>query len=775
MKRILLTWAFAGVCAAGLFAGDFEDRVNELGGPEKAGAADDSVSARKKLREAKLEAYDDLIEGLNRELPIDAAELARASQMRQYCAELLGALKDSRATDSLLKHFSENSATDSEYPVFGSSCAYALAQIWADKEADDTRAKVIDALSTCAEDGTANAKISRYAALRGLALLKTGGTVAKKLLTADVEGVKEEALIRQASIEVIRASNTKSAVDDLAKIWEDQAAGETKDLSKSIGVSAVFALAEFKDPRCIPGLIEILTNRAAFAMEPTFKTEAIRFLKDDDDIKQGGIDALIAIFMSDEKADRRPQTASALGELGAAGVTALLEAGETKPPEGKPKNYYKKRVEDNLSQLNGTEALAAFAEAYRNAGDNETQRLQLISQLLRYRSEIKKKDAGVFKEGANDEELEAAKRGECVAAYATLMGKDSFDALKTWTTSTEAIVRAQAVTGMGSTAIPLSLSTDVLKAVLNDRHMDFFKARENALEGLKRSNDKELLAVFLESMDPKIEKSENVRNRALLSLRGFQLSSGCSEEDMIEAVEARLTDEAELVRSEALNLYVRMAANLGDNEKAGKAVEAGLEDKATSVRKIAFQNVSAVRQNLDTAKVLTAALAEEEISLRSVAVIALANLDSLPEDEDKMQAVIDLCFKVLTERSSDGNAQDLIRKAVDNAPMISRNTIKAVKTKISEMKASGEMRSIVGWISLLITLDDSSYGEEIKKLAELDNSELRKKCVAYLVEFGGKDDINWLRSLRDRDDSAASRVRGDIEAAIKKLEANLGN
>ncbi|MEE9311972.1 MAG: hypothetical protein V3V10_06100, partial [Planctomycetota bacterium] len=475
-------------------------------------------------------------------------------------------------------------------------------------------------------------------------------------------------------------------------------------------------------------------------------------------------------------ADRRPQTASALGGLGAAGVTALLKVGETKPiPEGKPENYYSKRVEDNLGQLNGTEALAAFAEAYRNAGDNEKQRLQLISQLLRYRSEIKKKDAGVFKEGANDEELEAAKRGECVAAFATVMGKAGFEDLKTWSTSTEAIVRAQAVTGMGSTAIPLSKSTPVLKAVLNDRHMDFFKARENALEGLKRSSDKELLAVFIESMDPEVEKSENVRNRALLSLRGFQLSSGCSEEDMIEAVEARLADEAELVRSEALNLYVRMALNLSEGEKAGKAVEAGLIDKATSVRKIAFQNVSAVRQNLDTAKVLTAALAEEEISLRSVAVIALANLEVLPEDEGKMQAVVDLCFKVLSESSSNRNAQELISKAVDNAPKISRKTIKAVKTKISELKASGEMRSMVGWISVLMSLDDSSYGEEIKKLAELDNSELRKKCVAYLVEFGGEDDINWLRSLRDRSDSAAGRVRGDIESAMKKLEAKLEN
>ncbi|MHC4840790.1 MAG: HEAT repeat domain-containing protein [Planctomycetota bacterium] len=770
MRKTLLVWALTGVCATGLLAGDFESDVNDLGGPEKPAAADRSRSAVDKIREAGVEAYKDLIEGLNTEMPTDATKSARVNQIRQHCAELLGALGDSRATDDLLKHFDKHRAADSEYPEFGSRCAYALGQIWADKKADNTRAKVVGALSACAEEGTANAKISRYASLRGLALMKVGGILATKLITPADEATPEEPLIQQAAIEVIRASNTKSAAAQLVKIWETQAAGELKDMSKSVGVTAVFALAEFKDVRAIAGLVEILTNTRAFPNEPTLKNEATRLLQDKA-LSKAGIDALVAVFVDEEKQTQWGTAASALGSRGAGGVTALLAVSDLPVPEGKPDNHYSRRVEDNLRQLNSDDALAAFADAYRNVGENKDLRLKLIEQLLRYRTDIKKADAGVFKEGANDDKLEAPKRGECVAAYANLMGKDGFKDLKAWVANPEAVVRAEAVTGLGSTAIPLSKSVDVLKSVLADRNPDYFKARENALNGLKRSSDKGLLPLFLESMDPEIEKSADVRNRAILNLRSYRLSSGVDEEDMIDDIKGRLSDEDEEVRSTALDAYIPMATNLGNTEDAVKAVEAGMTDAAKSVRKMAYRGVGAVRNDVDPGKVVDQALTEETLEMRKEAITALSNLENLPEAEEKQRGLSDLCVNVLMQESNNGRAQDLLKNVVDKTPKLYSDVKQKARDEITALKGRGEYQKIVGWITVLMGIRDHSYVDEVKSLAEQDNTELRRKCVAYMRENGGMADADWLRTLRDRTDRAAAAVKGDIEAAIKHLES----
>ncbi|MDC1142758.1 hypothetical protein OAU50_06675, partial [Planctomycetota bacterium] len=740
-----------------------------LGGPEETAAPDNSRTATKQIREAGLEAYDDLIEGLNAELPEDATKQARASQIRQRCAELLGGLGDSRATDDLLKHFDKHRTADSAYPEFASRCAYALGEIWGDKKADDTRAKVISALSTCAEDATANAKVTRYASLRGLALLKTGGVLATKLITTAEGATPEEALIQQAAIEVIRGSKTRSAAGQLVKIWEAQSAGEVKDLSKAVGVSAVLTLGEFKDPRAIAGLIEILTNTRAFPNEPTLKKEAIRLLQDKD-LSKGGIDALITLFKDDEKQTQWAMAASALGKLGAKGVTALLAVSDAEVPEGKPENHYSRRVEDNLRQLNSEEALKAFAEAYRGAGDNDVLRLKLIEQLLRYRTDMKKADAGVFKEGANDDELEAAKRGECVSAFATLMGKDGLADLKIWVTSTDATVRAEATSGIGSTAIPMKESLPILKSVLEDRALDFFKARENALTGLRRSTDKDILPLFLDSMNAEIEPSADVRNRALLNLSGYRMASGVSEEDVVDGVKGCLTDEDENVRATALDRYIPMATNLGNSEAAVNAVEAGLADTANAVRKMAYRSVVTVRADLDSVKVVAQALKEETLDMRKEAITALANLDSLPEDFDKQKGIADLCINALTQESNNARAHDLLKKVIDKTPKLYSEVKQKARDEIASLKSKNEYQKVVGWITVLVGIGDHSYVDQIKGLAEQDNTELRRKCVAYMREFGGKADADWLRTLRDRTDRAAAAVKGDIEAAIKHLE-----
>ena len=104
----------------------------------------------------------------------------------------------------------------------------------------------------------------------------------------------------------------------------------------------------------------------------------------------------------------------------------------------------------------------------------------------------------------------------------------------------DGVIRAQAVQNLGRTYIPLKNSRELLVEALKSAGDDFAKSRQNALQGLQRSDDRELLPLFLAALSPEQEPNAEVRNTALNALDTYRRNARVREDDVVEAVRARL-------------------------------------------------------------------------------------------------------------------------------------------------------------------------------------------------------------------------------------------
>ncbi|MCA8911019.1 MAG: HEAT repeat domain-containing protein [Planctomycetes bacterium] len=782
MKRSLLIWAIAAVSAVSLQAGDFAESVKDLGDTIRAS------SAMQKLAEAGDEAFEDLMDGLKQDPDgegVNAEEAAKISARRLACARLLGTLGDSRASADLAQMLENQAVESPKYPWFGGACANALGRIWAEKDSSADRDQIIASLKLHAADAKLDNRL-RWGCLHGLAALKTGADVAGPIMADD----KAPQLLRSAAIEVVVASGDKSSADLLLDIWETQRLGpkgedgnrtgaKAADYTKPLGVQALFGLASLDDARAVTGLVDVVSMNE-FASLDSLRSEAVRVMKDGP-LKAEAITALVDTFKDVDKPTQRSRAATTLGEFGAPGVTAFLDIADDeapKPKEGEqedkyPADYYAKQVDSNLSQLRSQEALEAFVQAYGDLpAESASLRDKIIDQLLANRNSLKDNSLEVFRNAANDDKLEAPKRAKAINAWAEAKGKESFDDLAKWVTDADGVVRAQAAQNLGRSYIPLAKSKPLLTEVMKDKGEDYAKARENALQGLQRSDDKELLSVFTDSLDPEKETSADVRKTALTALEVYRRTASIDDEDIFPVIEGRLTDPDENVRASAVRVASTMSQVMGNSSKTVEIIEKALADNSKEVRLQAYTQMSLVASDVDVNKVVRAALLEETRDLKGNAVAALNRLSSYGDDNDKQKALVDMALSVMEDRVRENDARSLLGKLAQAEGGLQFTYISdQVRGKI-EAATSGDNPNytrVPALVQTLVAIDDITYMKQIKELANVTDVALRRSCIQYIKEFGTKKDVGFLRELRDKTDSAAPAVTPEIETAIETL------
>lgn len=774
MRRLLILALTAFAC--GLSAGEFETDVKDLADPIKR------TGAIEKLAKAGSDAFDDLLQGLEQDpdaTDINAEEKANRSTRRLECARLLGVIGDTRASAPLKELLKANAVENAAYPLLAGACAASLGRLWGGKDASLERAEVVADLSNIAADAKLDKRV-RWGALHGLAAMKTGADVAGAIAFDKAADVS----LRVAAIEVLAAARHSAAADRLLDEWLTQRVGpkdeagerkgaQAKDYSKPLGMAALFALAGLEDSRAVEGLVDVATMNE-FSSLVALRSQAVRLMQPKS-LRGAAIAALSGLIKDEAKPTQHQRAAQTLGEFGAEGVTAFLGIADLPVPEGKPETHWRDLVDRHLASLSSEDALKAFVAAYRALGGEEKDkklRDKVIGHLLNHRNTLKAEGINLLKEAADDATLESPRRAECINAYAENRGKDSFADLERWVKSEDGVIRAQAVQNLGRSYIPLKKSKELLIAAARSEGETYAKARQHALQGLQRSDDKELLQLFLDALSPEKEASAEVRNAALSALDSFRRSARIKDEEVLPAMEARLGDPDALVRSSALKFGVITAQRMGESKKAVGMVERGLTDNAADVRSAAYAQVAMVASDIDSAKVIDAVLKEDTPKLQAEGVRAAARMSAWGEGE-KRRSLIDLGLSLLANQSHEYDAGELLKKVlVNDGPNFNHASAK-VRERIEKLTTgeTKEYHRVPLLVEILIAMKDEGYAKRIQELAEVPNVTLRRKCVDYIVEFGIKSDIDWLRKLRDRTDSAAESARTHIDDAIRKLES----
>jgi hypothetical protein len=312
----------------------------------------------------------------------------------------------------------------------------------------------------------------------------------------------------------------------------------------------------------------------------------------------------------------------------------------------------------------------------------------------------------------------------------------------------------------------------LLKEALADKGENYSKARENALQGLQRSDDKELLPLFLESLDPAKETNPDVRNSALKAIDVYRRNARVDDEKVYPSVKARTTDVDANVRATAVGKAANMAFLMGNKTDAVDIVHQAITDGSSEVRLQGYSQVSTMAADIDAAKLIDAALKEDTPDMKGHALNGLSRLPdgSFGSDTDKQKRIIDLALSQLSDRQREFAAKDLLGKLSKGA-MFTYASDK-IRARIEELKSAAVVQhaTIATLIRTLITIGDDTYFKSVMELADIPNSELRKACVEYAKTFGTKADVGDLRKLRDRTDAAAGAVRADIDAAITALQ-----
>ncbi|MCA8934864.1 MAG: hypothetical protein KDB68_01545, partial [Planctomycetes bacterium] len=621
----------------------------------------------------------------------------------------------------------------------------------------------------------------RWGCLHGLAALKQGADVAAPIV-ADEDA---PTLLRSSAIEVVVSAGSTASSDVMLKLWETQRLGvigedgerlpnEVKNYTKPLGLQALFGLATLGDKRSVSGLVDVTTLNE-FRMLETLRSEAARLMQQDS-LKSASIAALVDTFKDVEKQVQRTNAAMTLGEFGADGVTAFLDIADDEAPkakEGQPEyaaDYYATQVDSNLGQLRSPEALEAFVQAYAGVpSESKKLREKIIEQLLNNRNSLKDKSLEIFRTAANDEALEAPQRAKAINAWAEAKGKESFDDLSVWVKSADGVIRAQAAQNLGRSYIPLAKSKPLLVEVLNDKGEDFAKARENSLQGLQRSDDKDLLPLFKDSLDPDKETSADVRKVALNSLEVYRRTARVDDEDVFPVIESRLKDPDENVRAAATRVASTMSQVMGNNSKTVEIIENALADNSKEVRLQGYNQLSLVAADVDVAKVIRAALLEDTRDLKGNAIAALNRLTGYGDDAEQQKGLVDLALGVMETRVRENDARGVLGKLSQGVQF---NYISdQVRSKI-ESATSGDNKQytfVPSLIDTLIAIGDVTYFEEVKKLADVSNVDMRRAAVRYIKEFGTKKDVAFLRELREKKDSAAPALMPEIDTAIDAL------
>lgn len=750
-KRILglalLAAGFGGV----VLAGDLSETVDELGDSAR------QPQAVEKLADAGEEAFDDLLAGLklnpDEEGLTDGVEKARRSAIRLSCARLLGSLGDTRASADLLALLERESANRAgepqviQYPDFCAACSVALARIWGDKAGSAGRDRTLELVSALAADEGAGLRV-RYSALRALALLKQGGEAAAPLLADDADPT-----LRLAAVQVLRAARHTESADRLLELWNAQRAGESRDYTKALGVACLFALASFEDERAVEGLVDVSTL-GEFGRYPTLRREGRDLLGKFTD---QAATRLVEVIRDDARVVQHSEAAITLGELGGKGVGALLDlAGQDAEGEDK----LEKRVAGLLKYLYSDTAIEGFVEAWRTLPADAPARERILDRLIDLRP---RQAQDLFREIAADTTVKAPLRARAIEAYADYHGKAAYDDLARWAKDGEAVVRASSVSCLGKSYIPLSKSKDLLKEAVADPDPE---TRSKALKGLQRSEDKEDLAVFVGALAG--DADPIVRKAALEALEQFNRSAKLEEEGVLDPVRAATEDEDPTVRAAAIKVYVRLCKTRDEVGNAVEVVEKALKDEDDSVRSQAYADVYNVAAKIDPRAVIDAGLKETELSLKGSAVQAMSFLAEFPGE---LEAVVDLAVEVLKDRTNAHHAKVLLGK-LKEAGQYSKiaSTVRPMLEKESDAPLK-DFRRLALLVDVLREIEDDKAFPLAKKLAEENDTELRRACVRLYKDLGDKTDVDFLRTLRDKGDTAADGVRNEIEEAIRTLES----
>ena len=763
--------------AAPLIAGRHADTVKELGDEAKRAVAIETLS------KAGLEAFDDLMDGLRTERAGEGDELRRTGQIRLGCARLLGVLADSRAGEELLKHFeTEGGKEVIEDGDFAAACAIALGQVWAAKAGEKGRADAAGELKRIAAYENTPAVV-RHGCLRGLASLREGAEVAAPLLK------QGEELVRSAAIAVVRACVHKAAADDLLDIWETQrfgpkgedgkrAGANSGDYARPLGIQAVLALAAMEDNRAVEGLVDIVT-RPEFSALTSLRTHAIHLLKGEA-LKPAALEALKAVIKNEEAAHQWNPAATALGDLGAQGVETLLSIADEPAPEGKPEQHYRARVDNMLVSLTSETALKAFVAAWGTLGkeaEKKSVREKILIQLINWRTSLRKEGLQVFREAAGDTTFDAPRRAQAINAFCESRGRESFGELQGWLKDEDPVIRAQAVQNLGGSYIPITKSRPLLLEVLEgSRDEKYAKARQNALQGLQRSDDKALLQVFLDAMDHEKEKSADVRREAMTAVQNFCRNvKQLKEEDIFEPIRALCDDADEAVRASAIGAAAGMAERVGQAKVSNEIVEKALGDASETVRNAAWGQVGVSAREVKLDVAVDAALKETKLESKIPAVQALSQMNSLAglaTQQEKLEALVLMGVDVAENQGYRGsNARALMRKLSKESgafSLIARKTLDAIDRNAAETPK--RYQRIATLVPILTEIEDESVVEKIKELAQETDVELRRACIGYFNALGRKDDIAFLRSLQGKGDHVAGQVRSDIDRAVTAIE-----
>ncbi|MBZ0135863.1 MAG: HEAT repeat domain-containing protein [Planctomycetes bacterium] len=779
MNRYLLILAL--VFAGSLYAGEYADEVKNLGDKNLRPGALES------LAKAGDEAFEDLLDGLKQdpaEEGVDAGEAAARSARRMDCARLLGALGDTRASGELAQLLAKQAVESPSHSQFGATCASALGRLWSDKPDSAERKSVVDALKLHAGNPALDVAL-HWGALHGLAHLKAGAEVAAPF----VSNTEALPLLRAAAIEVVVATKHSASADALLDIWETQRLGpkndegnrtgaQSRDYTLPLGMQALFGLAKMGDKRAVPGLVDVATLNE-FSNYNSLRDEAVRAMKSDA-LQAGAITTLVETFKDVNKPTQRSRAAQALGEFGAPGVTAFLDVADDAAPEAAegqpahPEDYYKKQVDANLSSLRGQDALNAFVDAYgKLPADNKELRQKIVDHLLNNRTTLKDKSLNVFRTAGDDESLEAPKRAQAINAWAEAKGKEAFEDLSRWVKSEDGVIRAQAVQNLGRNYIPLAKSRPLLEATLADKAEDFEKARENALQGLQRGDDKDLLPLFLDALDPEKEPSPKVRNAALTAIDAYRRTAGIDDDKVYDAIKARVTDTDADVRATAVRVASTTAQRMGNKTAAVEIIENAVQDESKEVRLEGYGRVSLVQGDIDAGKVVRAALLEEErdVKGRALSALALLSADAFGDDTAQKQRVVDLALSLIDDRLHEKSAQTLLGKIGTGAMFNYASGKVRERIEAATSKEPKDYARVPALIRALIEIQDLTYFKKVEELADVPNVELRRACVEYIEAFGTKSDIPFLRTLVDKSDAASPQLRPRIEDAIKKLES----
>lgn len=432
------------------------------------------------------------------------------------------------------------------------------------------------------------------------------------------------------------------------------------------------------------------------------------------------------------------------------------------------------RVEGQLGLIMEDNALQSIMDAWRAMPADDAGRKIVMRKLLLQRPRVA---LDLFREVAGDAKVEAVQRAQAIDAYAEVKGKDAFDDLKAWADEANPVeVRRAAVRMMGREFIPLSKSEEVLKLKTSDPDAE---TRINAMRGLQRSDKKENADVFLKRLAEDTEAS--VRRAALETLEQFNLTAKLDGERIYEPVKKAFAEDKDAtVRAQALRLSIVLAEQRGDNNVTKDLVAKALDDKELSVRSQVYTQMfrQNVKSQVDTKKLIEAALRETEFQGRGDAVMALSYIDAEKWTDKAIEsrlheAVVDLAMAVLADRRSPyvstllGN---LSSKGIQFT-RISEKTIALLKDAAKQPTV--DYARMASGLEILTRIKERNKDafDLAKQAAKMPSYEARLAAVRFIQELGDKGDIPFLREVQNLGDATSSSVKHVIDEAIRALEA----